>query len=53
MAATHNDPPLINRIHIAGGISGTSTSAPKMHIAAAPASKKEPGSNNHAEYHGG
>jgi len=34
-------------------MSETSTSAPKMHIAAAPASRKEPGSSSHAEYQGG
>src|SRR5229473_5489700 len=35
------------------GISGSSTSAPKMHIAAAPASRNAPGKRTHAEYQGG
>jgi len=44
---------MANSVHIVDGMPGYSTNAPKMHIAAEPASRKEPGSNNHAEYHGG
>ena len=53
IAVAHDRDPIASRVHIVGGMPGYSTNAPKMHIAAEPESRNEPGSNNHAEYHGG
>src|SRR5204863_229707 len=53
VAAVHSRAPDINSTHIVHGMSVNSTSAPKMHIAAAPARRNAPGSSSHAEYHGG
>src|SRR5204862_7960898 len=49
MAAVQSTAPLINSTHIVQGMSENWTRAPKMHIAAAPASRKEPGISSHAE----
>src|SRR4029077_11147007 len=48
-----NREPVASRVHIVVSIEGNSTRAPKMHIAAAPASRNDPGSKSQAEYQGG
>src|SRR4029077_18579983 len=53
MAPDHSTRPAASSTHIAAAIKDSSTSAPMMHIAAAPASTNEPGSRTQAEYHGG
>src|SRR5260370_39276265 len=51
--AIQSRPPLRSSVHIVNGMSENSTSAPKMHMAAAPARRNDPGSSSHAEYQGG
>src|ERR1700730_6873979 len=45
--------PAARSVHNVEVMAGNSTNAPNMHMAAAPASRNEPGSSSHAEYHGG
>src|SRR5260370_7159752 len=52
-APAHATVPIATSAHIVGAMIGKSTRAPKMHIAAAPASRKAPGSSSHAAYQGG
>src|SRR5437016_7058251 len=53
MATAHAAVPTTTSAHMVGTMTGNSTSAPKMHIDAAPASRKAPGSSSHAAYQGG
>ncbi len=53
IALVHATEPTATSAHIVGAMTGKSTSAPKMHIEAAPASKNAPGKSSQAEYHGG
>src|SRR5579859_3225063 len=53
MAPVQESAPVIKRAHMVQVMTSSSTSAPKMHIAAAPASRNAPGSRSQAEYQGG
>ena len=53
IAPAQNSDPAISNVHRIHVINESSTSAPKMHIAAAPARRKAPGKRIQAEYHGG
>src|SRR5260370_8877235 len=52
-APAHATVPIATSAHMVGAMIGKSTRAPKMHIAAAPASRKAPGSSSQAAYHVG
>ena len=53
IAVAHDSAPIASSVHIVAAMAGYSTSAPKMHIAAAPANRNEPGNRSQAVYQGG